>query len=171
MDHKHPTMGSLMLLLSPLLFHPLILCGVVSTNDRRWVVSLSFPHSLSLTLSRSLALVLCCSFARSLARSLSCCVHNRLTIGSLSRSLFFSLPVSHTPPLSRSLALSLFVVLWTTNVRRWVQSICHFHSLSFTLSFSVVSCPQTTNDGFLLCLSFPRAHTTGLTAGPNQTAV
>ena len=36
--------------------HPLNLCGVVSTNDRRWVVSLSFPHSLSLTLSRSLAL-------------------------------------------------------------------------------------------------------------------
>ena len=167
-DRKHPTMGSLMLLLSLLLFHPLILCGVMSTNDRRWVVS---PHSLSLTLSRSLGLLLSCSLARSLAGSLSCCVHKRPTIGSLSCSLSFSLPVSHTPSLSRSLALSLSVVLWTTNVRRWVQSICHFHSLSFTLSFSVVSCPQTTNDGFLLSLSFPRAHTTGLTAGPNQTAV
>ena len=63
--HKHPTMGSLMLLLSLLLFHSLILCGVVSTNDRRWVVSLSFSHSLSLTLSRSLAL--------SLTRSLTLC--------------------------------------------------------------------------------------------------
>ena len=58
MDHKHPTMGSLMLLLSPLLFHPLIVCGVVSANDRRWVVSLSFSHYLSLTLSCSLALVM-----------------------------------------------------------------------------------------------------------------
>ena len=129
-DHKHLTVGSLMLLLLLLLFHPLILCGVVSTNDRRWVVSLSLSHYLSLTLSCSLALVMSCSLARSLARSLSCCVHNRPTIGSLSRSLSFSLPVSHTHPLSRSLALSLSVVLWTPNVRRWVQSICHFHSLS-----------------------------------------
>jgi len=161
-DRKHPTMGSLMLLLSLPLFHPLIR-GVVSTNDRRWGVSLSFPHSLSLTLSRSLARLLCCSLARLLPRSLSCCVHKRPTIGSLSCSLSFSLPVSHTHSLSRSLALSLSVVLWTTNVRRLVQSICRFHSLSFTLSFSMVSCPQTTNDGFLLSLSFPRAHTRRMT--------
>ena len=119
-DHKHPTMGTLMLLLSLLLFHPLILCGVVSTNDRRLVVSLSLSHYLSLVLSRSLALVLSCSLARSLARSLSCCGHKRPTIGSLSRSLSFSLPVAHTPSLSRSLALSLSVVLWTTHVRRLV---------------------------------------------------
>jgi len=115
-EHKHPTMGSFMLLLSLPLFHPLILCGVMSTYDRRWVVSLSFPHSLSLTLSRSLALLLCCSLARSRSRSLSCCVHKRPTIGSLSCSLSFSLPVSHTHSLSRSLALSLSVVLRTTNV-------------------------------------------------------
>ena len=135
-DHKHPTMGSLMLLLTLLLFQPLILCGVVSTNDRRWVVSLCLSHYLSLSLSRSLALSLSCCLAlvmsSSLARSLSCCVHNRPTKGSLSRSLSFSLSVSHTHSLSRSLALSLSVVLWTTNIRRWVQSICHIHSLSFT---------------------------------------
>ena len=121
--------------------------------------SLPVPHALSL--SCSLNVLLSRSLARSLSRSLSCCVHKRPTIGSFSGSFSFSLPVSHTPSLSRSLALSLSVVLWTTNVRRWVQSICHFHSLSFTLSFSVVSCPQTTNDGFLLSLSFPRAQLRG----------
>ena len=133
-DYKRPTMGCL----SPCL-------------------TTCLSHSLALSLSCCLAL----SLARSLARSLSCCVHKRPTTGSLSCSLSFSLPVSHTPSLSRSLALSLSIVLWTTNVRRWVQSICHFHSLSFTLSFSVVSCPQTTNDGFLLSLSFPRAQLRG----------
>jgi len=32
-DHEHPTMGLLMLLLSLPLFRPLILCGVMSTKD------------------------------------------------------------------------------------------------------------------------------------------
>ena len=130
--------------------HALALTPSLSPSHSLWchvykrpTKGLSFPHSLSLTLSRSRGLLLSCSLARSLARSLSCYVHKRPTIGSFSGSFSFSLPVSHTPSLSRSLALSLSIVLWTTNVRRWVQSICHFHSLSFTLSFSVVSCPQT----------------------------
>jgi len=50
--------------------------------------------------------------------------------------------------------LSKVVSLWTTNVRRWGLSIPRSHSLSFTPSFSVVSCPQTTDDGFALSLFF-----------------
>ena len=85
MDHKHPTMGSVNLLLSLPLFHSLILCGIVSTNDQRWVPSLSliptcpqktddrfflFP-CLSFSLSRSLALSLSRYVALLLSRSLA----------------------------------------------------------------------------------------------------
>ena len=134
-DHKHPTMGALMLLLSFPLLHPLILCGVVSTNDQPWAVSLSFSHSLSLTLSRSLALLLSCSLARSLSHSLSCCVHKRPTIGSLSRSFSFSLPVPLTRLLSRSLALSLSVVCGPqTSDDGFSQSVTFTLSLSLTHS-------------------------------------
>ena len=86
--------------LSVTLFHSysLALCRVVSTNDQRWILSLSLSHSR--TFSHSLAL------ACFLTLSLSC-----------------------------SLALSL--------------------SRSLALSLSVMSCPQTTDDGFSLTLSLP----------------
>ena len=111
-DHKRPTISSVNLSLSLPLFHSLILCGIVSTNDQRWVPSLPLfptcPHkaddrfflfpslsfSLALSLARSLALLLSHSPALSLSRSLAL---------SLSRSLALSLSCS------LALALSLFV--------------------------------------------------------------
>jgi len=136
-DQKHPTMGSLMLLLSLPLFHSLILCGVVSTNDGRWVVPLSFSHSLSLTLSRSLALLLSCSLARSLSRSPSWCVHKRPTVGSLSRSLSFSpslLSLTLTHSLARLLARSLSCYGSQTSDDWFSQSVTFTPSLSLTHS-------------------------------------
>jgi len=53
--------------------------------------------------------------------------------------------------------------MWAINIRRWVHSCSCSHSFSFTLSFSVVSCLQTTDDGLSLslfltpCLSNSRA--------------
>ena len=87
--------------------YSLALCRVVSTNDRRWILSLSLSHSRTFSHSFSLACFLTlsfsCSLALSLSRSLSCRVHKRPTMDSLSLSLTRSLAFS----LSRSLALSL----------------------------------------------------------------
>ena len=160
-------------------------CVVVESmwaiNIRRWVHSCSCSHSFSFTLSFSVVsclqttddglslslfltpclshshtLSLSRSLAHSLSHSLSCCVHKRPTTGSLYRSLFLTPCLSHSLTISLACSLALYRVV---DHKRPTTGSVNL-SLSLLLFYSLILCgsPQTTNDGFLLSLSFPRAH-------------
>jgi len=142
---------------------------VPSTDDRRWVLSLSISHCISLaltyslflalSLSRCLTLLLSRSLALSLSRSLalalllfvsshSCTDH----VFSVSGSWPLSHSRSHSLTLSRPLALSPFRPLALS----LALSISRSHDLALLLFVSSEPrrhrWPQMIDDGFFLSL-------------------
>ena len=135
--------------------YSLALWDFVSTNDRRWILSLSLSHSraFSLSLSLSLSRSPCCSLALSLSYALAlllscsllCRVHKRPMMDSFSLSLARSLAVS----LSRFFALPLFRFLALLLCCSLALSLSH--SLALLLSRSLALSLSCSLDLLLSC--------------------